>query len=95
MKLTVNVEQQLLYILSVFLIMFFPCFLIIFAIQVVNETLRVANIIGGIFRRATTDIDIKGNHNKKVVEFGLWKNAHCNLVRTKFECFTCNRLHYS
>ncbi|CAJ1860761.1 unnamed protein product [Sphenostylis stenocarpa] len=27
---------------------------------VVNETLRVANIIGGIFRRATTDIDIKG-----------------------------------
>ncbi|XP_027336166.1 cytochrome P450 90A1-like isoform X2 [Abrus precatorius] len=27
---------------------------------VVNETLRVANIIGGIFRRAMTDIDIKG-----------------------------------
>ncbi|OIW14222.1 hypothetical protein TanjilG_21362 [Lupinus angustifolius] len=27
---------------------------------VVNETLRVANIIGGIFRRATTDINIKG-----------------------------------
>ncbi|KAB1217744.1 Cytochrome P450 90A1 [Morella rubra] len=27
---------------------------------VVNETLRVANIIGGIFRRATTDIHIKG-----------------------------------
>ncbi|TKY47533.1 Cytochrome P450 90A1 [Spatholobus suberectus] len=27
---------------------------------VVNETLRMANIIGGIFRRATTDIDIKG-----------------------------------
>ncbi|RDX85779.1 Cytochrome P450 90A1 [Mucuna pruriens] len=27
---------------------------------VVNETLRVANIIGGIFRRAMTDINIKG-----------------------------------
>lgn len=27
---------------------------------VVNETLRVANIIGAIFRRTTTDIDIKG-----------------------------------
>ncbi|KAL2333352.1 hypothetical protein Fmac_014565 [Flemingia macrophylla] len=27
---------------------------------VVNETLRVANIIGGIFRRTTTDINIKG-----------------------------------
>ncbi|XP_042956073.1 cytochrome P450 90A1 isoform X2 [Carya illinoinensis] len=27
---------------------------------VVNETLRVANIIGGIFRRAMTDIPIKG-----------------------------------
>ncbi|XP_010552879.1 PREDICTED: cytochrome P450 90A1-like [Tarenaya hassleriana] len=27
---------------------------------VVNETLRVANIIGGIFRRATTDVKIKG-----------------------------------
>ncbi|CAJ2644039.1 unnamed protein product [Trifolium pratense] len=27
---------------------------------IVNETLRVANIIGAVFRRATTDIDIKG-----------------------------------
>ncbi|XP_021662783.2 3beta,22alpha-dihydroxysteroid 3-dehydrogenase [Hevea brasiliensis] len=27
---------------------------------VVNETLRVANIIGGVFRRAMTDINIKG-----------------------------------
>ncbi|KAI4306817.1 hypothetical protein L6164_030062 [Bauhinia variegata] len=27
---------------------------------VVNETLRIANIIGGIFRRAMTDINIKG-----------------------------------
>ncbi|WKA00610.1 hypothetical protein VitviT2T_018949 [Vitis vinifera] len=27
---------------------------------VVNETLRVANIIGGIFRRVTTDIHVKG-----------------------------------
>ncbi|RHN57124.1 putative cytochrome P450 [Medicago truncatula] len=27
---------------------------------VVNETLRMANIIGGIFRRAMTDINIKG-----------------------------------
>ncbi|KAI9200284.1 hypothetical protein LWI28_005367 [Acer negundo] len=26
----------------------------------VNETLRVANIISWVFRRATTDIDIKG-----------------------------------
>ncbi|QCD98579.1 cytochrome P450 [Vigna unguiculata] len=32
----------------------------VFTQCVVNETLRVANIIGGIFRRATTDIDIKG-----------------------------------
>ncbi|WVZ04776.1 hypothetical protein V8G54_018122 [Vigna mungo] len=32
----------------------------VFTQHVVNETLRVANIIGGIFRRATTDIDIKG-----------------------------------
>ena len=29
-------------------------------IQVVSETLRVANIIGGVFRRATTDVEIKG-----------------------------------
>jgi len=29
-------------------------------IQVVNETLRVANIIGGVFRRAMTDVEIKG-----------------------------------
>jgi len=28
--------------------------------QIVNETLRVANIIGAIFRRTTTDINIKG-----------------------------------
>ncbi|KAF8115175.1 hypothetical protein N665_0029s0021 [Sinapis alba] len=27
---------------------------------VVSETLRVANIIGGVFRRATTDVEIKG-----------------------------------
>jgi len=27
---------------------------------VVNETLRVANIIGGVFRRAMTDVEIKG-----------------------------------
>ncbi|VFQ72830.1 unnamed protein product [Cuscuta campestris] len=27
---------------------------------VINETLRVANIIGGVFRRATTDVDVKG-----------------------------------
>jgi hypothetical protein len=26
--------------------------------------LRVANIIGAVFRRATTDIDIKGNKNE-------------------------------
>ncbi|BAT86419.1 hypothetical protein LR48_Vigan03g296100 [Vigna angularis] len=32
----------------------------VFTQHVVNETLRVANIIGGIFRRATTDINIKG-----------------------------------
>ncbi|KAL9332604.1 hypothetical protein ACSQ67_002214 [Phaseolus vulgaris] len=32
----------------------------VFTQCVVNETLRVANIIGGIFRRATTDINIKG-----------------------------------
>ncbi|XP_052111798.1 cytochrome P450 90A1 isoform X11 [Arachis duranensis] len=29
-------------------------------LKVVNETLRMANIIGGIFRRATTDINING-----------------------------------
>lgn len=28
--------------------------------QVINETLRVANIIGGVFRRANTDIHFKG-----------------------------------
>jgi cytochrome P450 family 90 subfamily A polypeptide 1 len=28
--------------------------------QVVNETLRIANIIGGIFRRTMTDINVKG-----------------------------------
>ncbi|KAL6980696.1 hypothetical protein U1Q18_022333, partial [Sarracenia purpurea var. burkii] len=27
---------------------------------VVNETLRVANIISGVFRRAITDVDLKG-----------------------------------
>nr|GMD02076.1 cytochrome P450 90A1 [Ipomoea batatas] len=27
---------------------------------VINETLRVANIIGGVFRRATTDVNVKG-----------------------------------
>ncbi|XP_025622959.1 3beta,22alpha-dihydroxysteroid 3-dehydrogenase isoform X2 [Arachis hypogaea] len=32
----------------------------IFTQCVVNETLRMANIIGGIFRRATTDINING-----------------------------------
>ncbi|TXG52075.1 hypothetical protein EZV62_021244 [Acer yangbiense] len=29
-------------------------------LKVVNETLRVANVISGVFRRAMTDIDIKG-----------------------------------
>ena len=29
-------------------------------VQVINETLRVANIISGVFRRATTDIHFKG-----------------------------------
>ena len=29
-------------------------------IQVVNETLRVANVIGGVFRRAMTDVEING-----------------------------------
>uniref|UniRef100_M4CY29 Cytochrome P450 90A1 n=1 Tax=Brassica campestris TaxID=3711 RepID=M4CY29_BRACM len=29
-------------------------------LKVVSETLRVANIIGGVFRRATTDVEIKG-----------------------------------
>lgn len=28
--------------------------------QVVNETLRIANIIGGVFRRAMTDVNING-----------------------------------
>lgn len=37
----------------------------VYATQVVNETLRMANIIGGIFRRAMTDIDIKGNNHIK------------------------------
>uniref|UniRef100_M4EIY6 Cytochrome P450 n=1 Tax=Brassica campestris TaxID=3711 RepID=M4EIY6_BRACM len=29
-------------------------------LKVVNETLRIANIIGGVFRRAMTDVEIKG-----------------------------------
>jgi len=39
--------------------------------QVVNETLRVANIIGAIFRRTTTDIDIKGI-KQKIKMYGLY-----------------------
>jgi len=34
--------------------------LILCTLYFVNETLRVANIIGGIFRRAMTDINNKG-----------------------------------
>ena len=29
-------------------------------LQVVNETLRVANIIGGIFRRTISDVHVNG-----------------------------------
>lgn len=29
-------------------------------LQVVNETLRIANIISGVFRRAMRDVSIKG-----------------------------------
>ena len=36
----------------------FVCFFL--SSQVVNETLRMANIISGIFRRVTTDINVKG-----------------------------------
>lgn len=31
-----------------------------FFFQVINETLRVSNIISGVFRRAMKDVDIKG-----------------------------------
>ena len=33
---------------------------IFYILQVINETLRVANLISGVFRRANTDIHFKG-----------------------------------
>ncbi|KAE9598737.1 hypothetical protein Lal_00022392 [Lupinus albus] len=46
---------------------------------VVNETLRVANIIGGIFRRATTDINIKGYTIPKGYKvFASFRAVHMN-----------------
>ena len=34
-------------------------------LQVISETLRVANLIGGVFRRANTDIHFKGYFSRK------------------------------
>ncbi|KAF7830956.1 cytochrome P450 90A1 [Senna tora] len=47
---------------------------------VVNETLRMANIIGGIFRRATTDINIKGGYTipKGWKVFASFRAVHLN-----------------
>ncbi|CAK9173563.1 unnamed protein product [Ilex paraguariensis] len=45
---------------------------------VVNETLRVANIISGVFRRAMTDINIKGERKQIPVSFSkksTWQGA--------------------
>lgn len=38
---------------------FEPSWIVTF-LQVINETLRVANLISGVFRRANTDIHFKG-----------------------------------
>lgn len=40
------------------LILFIYLFLL--ALQVINETIRLANIVPGIFRRVTKDVHIKG-----------------------------------
>ncbi|KAI4370547.1 hypothetical protein MLD38_018892 [Melastoma candidum] len=46
---------------------------------VVNETLRYANIIGGVFRRTTTDIDIKGYRIPKGWRvFASFRAVHLN-----------------
>ncbi|KAI4306454.1 hypothetical protein L6164_029729 [Bauhinia variegata] len=46
---------------------------------VVNETLRMANIIGGIFRRAVTDINVKGYTIPKGCKvFASFRAVHLN-----------------
>ncbi|KAI4385655.1 hypothetical protein MLD38_003651 [Melastoma candidum] len=46
---------------------------------VINETLRMANIIGGVFRRAMTDIDIKGHRIPKGWRvFASFRAVHLN-----------------
>ncbi|CAH9069521.1 unnamed protein product [Cuscuta europaea] len=47
---------------------------------VINETLRVANIIGGVFRRATTDVNIKGGYTipKGFKVFASFRGVHLN-----------------
>ncbi|XP_061351733.1 3beta,22alpha-dihydroxysteroid 3-dehydrogenase-like isoform X3 [Gastrolobium bilobum] len=46
---------------------------------IINETLRVANIIGGIFRRAMTDINIKGYTIPKGWQvFASFRAVHLN-----------------
>ncbi|KAI4383964.1 hypothetical protein MLD38_009741 [Melastoma candidum] len=46
---------------------------------VINESLRMANIIGGVFRRAITDIDIKGHRIPKGWRvFASFRAVHLN-----------------
>lgn len=48
----------LLVFLILFIIYFYFYFLLV--LQVINETIRLANIVPGIFRRVTKDVHIKG-----------------------------------
>ena len=50
----------------------------------VNETLRIANIIGGVFRRAMTDVTIKGILLEKTQ--GL---SNSSIISSTF-CAVCN-----
>ncbi|KAI9159885.1 hypothetical protein LWI28_002864 [Acer negundo] len=65
---------------------FFLCLVDVFKDvgQVVNETHRVANIISGVFRRAMTDINIKGYTIPKGWKSNSWATTSPGNVFTSF-----------
>lgn len=66
MQLIININSEMLCAIYLILYLFLQININIFS-QVVNETLRIANIIGGVFRRAITDITIKGTLLEKTL----------------------------
>ena len=43
--------------------------------QVINETVRLANIVPGIFRKVVKDVEIKGKFNILNMKFNIYLNC--------------------